>query len=82
MVEVPRELLWDRIEAPQDELWRLQRIADFFPSFGRQYETVCKLYRHRNKLRLDAPTLALIEEYHRAWELKRQSNAENRDWNP
>ena len=76
MVEVPQELLWDRTEAPQDELWRLQRIADFFPSFGRQYETVCELYRHRDQLRLDSSTRTLIEEYHRAWELKKQRDAE------
>src|SRR5438552_9745658 len=73
MVEVPRELLWDHAEAPDDLLWRLQRIADFFPAFGKDYETVRELHRRRDELRLDAPTRLLIEEYHRAWQAKKTS---------
>lgn len=76
MVQMPRELLWDRTEAPDDELWRLQRIADFFPTFGREYETVVELHHNRDRLRLDAATRTLIEEYHRAWQLKKQRDAE------
>jgi hypothetical protein len=68
MILVPKELVWDYREAPQDLLWRLQRIADFFPLYGKNRETVELLYRHRDELRLDGATRALIEEYHRAWE--------------
>jgi len=76
MVELPRQLLWDHKEAPEDLLWRLQRIADFFPQFGTDYETVLELYRHRDQLRLDEPTRAVIEEYHHAWARKKSGNAE------
>jgi hypothetical protein len=68
MIPVPKELVWDYREAPQDILWRLQRIADFFPLYGNNRETVELLYRHRDELRLDGATRALIEEYHHAWE--------------
>ncbi|MEZ4524962.1 MAG: hypothetical protein R2941_03470 [Desulfobacterales bacterium] len=33
-IEIPAELLWDYRQAPKDILWRLQRIADFFPAYG------------------------------------------------
>ncbi len=68
MIPVPKELLWDYREAPEDLLWRLQRIADFFPLYGNDRDTVQLLYRHQNELRLDEATRALIEEYHHAWE--------------
>jgi len=66
MVTVPKEILWDYREAPEDLLWRLQRIADFFPRFGRDPETVVLLHENRDRLRLEPATRALIEEYHRA----------------
>jgi hypothetical protein len=67
MVEVPKEILWDYAEPPEDLLWRLQRIADFFPLYGREKETIALLFRHRDELKLDAATKTLIEEYHHAW---------------
>ena len=67
MIRVPNDLLWDYIEAPRDLLWRLQRIADFFPTYGNDRDTVQLLFAHRDELKLDAPTRLLIEEYHRAW---------------
>lgn len=70
MIAVPKDLLWDYLEPPADLHWRLQRIADFFPLYGKERETVGMLYAHRDQLRLDAATRALIEEYHRAWEAK------------
>lgn len=70
MIPVPKDLLWDYDEAPEDVLWRLQRIADFFPLYGRNRETVELLYAYRDQLRLDGATRALIEEYHQVWELK------------
>lgn len=66
MITVPRAILWDYREAPEDLLWRLQRIADFFPRYGTDRETVALLFANRERLRLEPGTLALIEEYHRA----------------
>lgn len=70
MIAVPKELLWDYREPPQDLLWRLQRIADFFPLYGKDRKTVALLYRHRDQLKLDNATNALIEEYHHIWEAR------------
>ena len=70
MIQVPKELLWDYDEPPEDLVWRLQRIADFFPLYGRDRETVTLLFRCRDQLNLDTATRLLIEEYHRAWERK------------
>jgi hypothetical protein len=66
MIEVPKEILWDYQEPPEDLLWRLQRIADFFPLYGRDKETVGLLFNHRNQLKLDNATRLLIEQYQRA----------------
>jgi hypothetical protein len=66
MIDVPKAILWDYREAPEDLLWRLQRIADFFPRYGRDRETVRLLFEHRDRLRLEPGTRALIEEYRRA----------------
>ena len=64
MIEVPKYLLWDYEEAPEDLLWRLQRIADFFPLYGKDRVTIRLLYTHREHLKLDGTTMALIEAYH------------------
>ena len=66
MIEVPKDILWDYDEPPEDLLWRLQRIADFFPLYGRERETVMLLFSYRDRLNLDDATRLLIEEYHRA----------------
>jgi hypothetical protein len=68
MIEVPRDVLWDYQEAPEDLLWRLQRLADFFPLYGCERETVGLLHAHRDRLTLDEATRALIEAYHAALE--------------
>ena len=69
-IRIPEELLWDYREAPDDLLWRLQRIVDFFPLYGRDKKTVRALYDNLRKLRTDETTRLLIEEYKRAWEEK------------
>ncbi len=51
-------------------MWRLQRIADFFPLYGRDRETVMALYENEKKLKIDETTKMLIEEYMKAWEEK------------
>ena len=67
MIGVPKDLLWDYDEPPEDLVWRLQRIAAFFPLYGREKETVTFLFKYRDQLQLDDATRMLIEEYHRAW---------------
>lgn len=66
MIPVPKAILWDYRQAPEDLLWRLQRIADFFPRYGVDRETVGLLFEHRDRLRLEPATRRLIEEYQRA----------------
>lgn len=63
-IEVPEDILWDYKTAPEDLLWRLQRIADFFPFYGKERATIAQLYAHRHELQVDEATLALIENYH------------------
>ena len=68
MIPVPKDIVWDYQEPPEDLLWRLQRIADFFPLYGRDRESVMLLWAHRDQLKMDAATRALVEEYYRAWD--------------
>jgi hypothetical protein len=63
MVEVPREILWDYEEPPHDELWRLQRLADFFPQFGRDRASVRTLVRRLPGLRMPPEVAELIRLY-------------------
>ena len=71
-VNIPRELLWDYKEPPDDLLWRLQRIADFFPAYGTDERTVRLLHDHRDSLRLDPGKRRLIELY---YEVRREKAA-------
>lgn len=66
-IDIPKELLWDYTKAPDDLLWRLQRIADFFPAYGTDREAVQLLFEHRDKLKLEEGRLRLIEIYYGAW---------------
>ena len=67
MIEVPRGLLWNYAEAPVDELWRLQRRADFFPRCGRDRASVEALHARRYALRLPPEVRELIELYECLW---------------
>ena len=66
-VAIPRELVWDYREPPEDPLWRLQRIAEWFPAFGRDRATVAQLYEYRERLRVPPEVSALIEIYEEIW---------------
>jgi hypothetical protein len=66
-VHVPPELLWDYRVPPEDPIWRLQRIAEWFPAFGRDRATVAQLYAHRGELRVPPEVRALIEIYEQVW---------------
>lgn len=72
-VEVPKDIVWDHRVAPADLHWRLQRLADFFPRYGRDRTTVGLLFGHLHELKLDPATRALIEEYERAHEEREQA---------
>jgi hypothetical protein len=65
VIELPRALLWDYVEAPRDEIWRLQRLAEFFPGYGRDRASVAALYRRRAELRVPSEIRELIEIYAR-----------------
>ncbi len=69
-IHIPKDLLWDYTEAPDNLLWRLQRIADFFPAYGTDKETVLLLFEHRDKLKIEEGEYRLIEIYHEAWNKK------------
>jgi hypothetical protein len=66
-VRIHPDLVWDYREPPDDLLWRLQRIADAFPAYGRDRATVRLLHAHRDELRLDPERRMLIELYEQAW---------------
>lgn len=66
-INIPKELLWDYKEPPDDLFWRLQRIADFFPAFGVNEITIKSLFENRDKLKLEPGKHRLIELYHEVW---------------
>lgn len=68
-IEVPihPDLVWDYATPPTDARWRLQRIADAFPAYGRDRRTVELLYEFRGELDLAPETRALIELYREEW---------------
>ncbi len=63
MIELPKEIVWDYQEPPQDELWRLRRLADFFPQFGRDRASVRGLMRRLPELRVPPEVAELIRLY-------------------
>lgn len=67
---IPKELLWDYRSPPEDIMWRLQRIADFFPAYGIDKKTVNLLFRYRDKLNMEQGKYRLVEMYYEAWEEK------------
>lgn len=63
MIPIPSEIVWDYDEPPLDEVWRLQRIAEFFPLYGRDSLTVAALYEVRHELRIPPEVSQLIVLY-------------------
>ncbi|MDM8549078.1 nucleotidyl transferase AbiEii/AbiGii toxin family protein [Desulfobacterales bacterium HSG2] len=63
-ITIPKELLWDYKKAPDDILWRLQRIADFFPAYGTDRNTVRLLHKYRDSLAMEDGKHRLIDIYH------------------
>ncbi len=71
-VHIPKELLWDYREPPDDLLWRLQRIGDFFPAYGTDRETIKLLFKYRGKLKLEEGTHKLIALYKEVWNQRKK----------
>lgn len=63
MIDVPARLLWDYDVAPEDERWRLQRILDFFPAYGRDRATTMALAQHLDVLRAPPEVKKLVRLY-------------------
>jgi len=61
---IPKELLWDYKEPPDDLIWRLQRIAEFFPAYGSDAENIRMLFKYKDRLKLDYGKYRLIELYY------------------
>lgn len=76
MVIVPKELVWDYSEPPTDLSWRLQRIADFFPAYGTDRETVGLLFDHLAELHVEEGKSRLIALYNEVWNDK----TSKKDW--
>jgi hypothetical protein len=68
--DIPKEIVWDYKNPPEDLFWRLQRIADFFPMVGIDKKTVKLLFAYRKKLKLEEGKFKLIKIYHEAWNKK------------
>lgn len=68
-MKLPPELVWDYSEPPADELWRLRRLAVFFPQFGRDADSVRSLYLRRAELDAPREVVELICMYARAWQV-------------
>jgi len=69
-IKIPPELLWDYEKAPEDIIWKLQRLADFFPAYGTDRESVELLFRYRERLKLDKGKYRLICLYKEVWDEK------------
>jgi hypothetical protein len=67
-VRLPQSLVWDYREPPRDLLWRLQRVASWFPAYGRDRRTVRLLFEHRAELSIPVEVRTLIELYEEAWQ--------------
>lgn len=68
--DIPKEIIWDYENPPDDLFWRLQRIANFFPMVGIDKRTVKLLFEYRKKLKLEEGKFKLIKLYHEAWNKK------------
>ena len=69
-VEIPKEILWDYKQAPDNLLWKLQRIALFFPAYGTDRDTVKLLFQYRDRLEIEKGKYELIGIYEDVWKNK------------
>jgi len=75
-INIPKDLIWDYREPPDDILWRLQRVADFFPAYGTDRTMVRLLFKYRDKLKLEEGKYKLIGIYEKVWNEKTRKRAQ------
>jgi len=69
LTEKEKEILfWDYYPEKLKYLKILQRIAEFFPSYGRKPLIIKELYRELENLRVDKQTKSIIELYYEVLE--------------
>jgi len=69
MIPVPKEIVWDYAVPPEDERWRAQRLAEFFPNYGRDRDTVQFLLTRLADLKIPDENKELIRMYARHYAL-------------
>lgn len=78
-INLPKDILWDYKKPPEDYMWKLQRIADFFPLYGRDKDTVLALYENINNLRIGKTTITLIKEYYKIYKSMTRKNEKRKN---
>jgi hypothetical protein len=73
-LEIPKEYVWDYKKPIDDLMWKLQRIAMFFPSIGTDKETIDLLYEKRDELKMEEGKYILIGLYKEIWDEKIKKN--------
>ena len=66
-ISLPPALLWD-YKKPPDKKWAIQRIAEFFPVYGHDRQTVEVLYSQIDSLNIPHETREAIRLYYRIWQ--------------
>ena len=69
-IAIPKEILWDYKTAPDNLLWKLQRIALFFPAHGTDRNTVKLLFQYMDRLKIEKGKYELIGIYEDVWQNK------------
>jgi hypothetical protein len=67
VLDLPKEIVWDYPTPPLDAAWRRQRLASFFPHYGRDRRSVAELYANVTDLQVAPEVKSLIALYARAW---------------
>ena len=67
-VEISQDILWDYKQVPYNLLWKLQRIALFFPAHGTDRNTVKLLFQYRDLLKIEKGKYELIGIYEDVWQ--------------
>ncbi|MEW6607179.1 MAG: hypothetical protein AB1414_06945 [bacterium] len=66
-ISFPKALLWD-YKYPPDKNWALQRIAQFFPVYGHDFQTINALYSQIEQLDISYETREAIKLYYRIYQ--------------
>ncbi len=69
-IAISDDMVWDYKSAPDDLLWKLQRITHFFPAYGADRNTVKLLFQYRDQLKIEKGKYELIGVYEEVWREK------------